>query len=218
MPLDSVGGSSNVTGPFRTKAAAPSEAPAEAPAREKPAARGETDSMSLGLGFSSEIGLEDLAPTKAPKAFDVSDASERLIDSHKGDLEQAYFESLDMRNTSKKDPGYGAKLADYSKKLGYDRNLTADEMRDIEHFMFAAASVAEKGQVSKKGEGRELAVLKREPQAVAMGVLTVGYTAAKAVNKLLPQDLKFLKSRTDPSIDEVTAGLKGIWRGMKDKL
>ncbi|MNU05225.1 hypothetical protein D3C72_2499540 [compost metagenome] len=59
-------------------------------------------------------------------------------------------------------------------------------------------------------------MLAREPYAVGLAALTVGYSAAKAVNRMLPQDLKFLKSRTAPSLDEVGAGLKGIWRGLKE--
>ncbi|MNL41185.1 hypothetical protein D3C87_1635840 [compost metagenome] len=84
--------------------------------------------------------------------------------------------------------------------------------------MFAAASVAEKGAPAADASylDRVGAVLAREPHAVGMAALTVGYSAAKAVNRVLPQDLKFLKSRTAPSLDEVGAGLKGIWRGMKD--
>lgn len=218
MPLGGINGPSNITGPFRSKAvpaAQPDEPPAGAQAPAAPSDRVRFHAP----GSSSEIRLDDVAPKKASD-FDVSDASERLIASHGGDLEQAYFESLEMRNTSKNAPSYPDKLAAYSHKLGLQRNLTADEMRDIEHFMFAAASVAEKAQAPKGADmlDRSLAVLKREPHAVAMGVLTVGYTAAKAVNNLLPKELKFLKSRTDPSLDELGAGLKGTFRGLKDKV
>ncbi|MNT99858.1 hypothetical protein D3C72_2428210 [compost metagenome] len=84
--------------------------------------------------------------------------------------------------------------------------------------MFAAASTAEKAAPGKDASqlDRSLAVLGREPHAVALAVLTAGYSAAKVVNQALPDSLKFLKSRTAPSLDEVSAGMKGIWRGLKD--
>lgn len=217
MPLDAVGGPSTVTSPLRSKTA-PAATPLEPSPREQGPGAASDRSRFQAPGASSKITLDDVAPKT--QAFDVSDASERLIGSHGGDLEQAYFESLDMRNTSQKEPGYADKLAAYSQKLGFQRNLSADEMRDIEHFMFAAASVSDKAQAPKDADFLDRAgtVLKREPHAVAMGVLTVGYSAAKAVNSLLPKDLKFLKSRTDPSVDEVAAGLKGTLRGLRDKV
>ncbi|HEY9898891.1 MAG TPA: hypothetical protein V6D00_06885 [Pantanalinema sp.] len=169
--------------------------------------------------LSDAVARAQAAQAAPRKAFDVDEASERLIAHHGGDLDNAYFESLDLRNTTK-EPGYGAKLSAYSQKLGMDRDLTPDELRDIEHFMFAAASISEQGSPTANASdlGRVGTVLAREPHAVGLAVLTVGYSAAKAVNSVLPQDLKFLKSRTAPSLDEVGAGLKGIWRGMKDRV
>jgi hypothetical protein len=183
-------------------------------------ARG-TDTLSLsGTGPLSGMSLsETVQRAKAAQGvtFDVDETSERLIASHGGNLEQAYFESLDLRNTTK-EKGYPEKLAAYSEKLGMDRNFTPDELRDIEHYMFAAASTAEKFAPEKNASqlDRSLSVLGREPYAASLAVLTVGYSAAKVVNQALPDSLKFLKSRTAPSLDEVGAGLKGIWRGIKD--
>lgn len=219
MPLDSIKGPSTPTKPLK-----PTAAPAETGTGPAPRPRGaasETDRLRLASsGARSEISLSEVANSaRARQPFDVSEASEKLIASHQGDLDQAYFESLDLRNTTKQD-GYAAKLAAYSEKLGYQRNLTPDELRDVEHFMFAAASVADKAQPVPNGDMLDRAgtVLKREPHALALGILTVGYTAAKAVNRFLPKDLKFLKSRTDPSLDEVTSGLKGTLRGLRDKV
>jgi hypothetical protein len=196
--------------------------PLEAPATPSPAPAKGTDRLKLsGSGPLPASSLADVVAraqaAATPQEFDVDDASERLIASHGGNLDNAYFESLDLRNTTKQ-PGYAAKLSAYSQKLGMDRDLTPDELRDIEHYMFAAASVAEKGAPAADASYLERvgSVLAREPHAVGMAALTVGYSAAKAVNRVLPQDLKFLKSRTAPSLDEVSAGLKGIWRGMKD--
>jgi hypothetical protein len=57
-------------------------------------------------------------------AFDVAAASERIVQASNGDLEQAYFKSITMRNLPKKDPAYEQKL------------------RDMEHYPFAAAYTA----------------------------------------------------------------------------
>lgn len=192
--------------------------------QKESASRG-TDTLSFSGARSAPTSSlsEMVAKAKAAQggkaSFDVADASERLIASHGGNLESAYFESLDLRNTTR-DPGYAEKLAAYSETLGMTRNLTPDELRDVEHYMFAAASVAEKSSPAQ-GAGsleRSMAVLRREPYALGLAVLTAGYSAAKAVNRALPDELKFLKSRTAPSLEEVSAGMKGIWRGMKDGL
>lgn len=220
MPINGVQGSAipalrpqAPTAPATQTAAAPPTA----------AAPKGTDRLSLSgtsplpaPSLSDAVARAQAAAGAAPKAFDVAEASERLIAQHGGNLDNAYFESLDLRNTTK-EPGYAAKLSAYSQKLGMGRDMTPDELRDVEHYMFAAASVAEKGAVGADASylDRVGAVLSREPYAVGLSVLTVGYSAAKAVNRMLPQDLKFLKSRTAPSLEEVEAGLKGTWRGMK---
>ncbi len=221
MALSSLQGKSQVPSVATSVAAPPTRPPAEArPSEPTTSARG-SDQLALSeTGQQPRMALSDVVQrAKAAQgiAFDVAHASERLIASHGGDLEQAYFESLDLRNTTKQ-PGYAEKLEAYSRKLGMDRNFTPDELRDVEHFLFAAASTAEKAKPGKDASqlDRSLAVLGREPYAASLAVLTVGYSAAKVVNQALPDGLKFLKSRTAPSLEEVGAGLKGIWRGMKD--
>ncbi|GEM_PF-3969364 len=182
-----------------------------------------TDNLALsGTGQLSSMSLsETVSRARAAQGgtqdFDVDDTSERLIASHGGNLDNAYFESIDMRNTTK-EKGYAEKLGAYSEKLGMARDLTPDELRDVEHYVFAAASTAEKRAPGADASYMERvgAVLVREPYAVGLAAATIGYSAAKAVNQALPENLKFLRSRTAPSLDEVGAGLKGIWRGMKD--
>ncbi|MBO9542836.1 hypothetical protein J7643_19785 [bacterium] len=217
MPLNGVQGSQP---PARVPQAPPPQAPAPLAPQPSPAAKG-TDRLALsGPAPVATPALSDaVARARAAQAFDVEATSERLIGHHQGNLETAYFESLDLRNTTR-EPGYAAKLSAYSQKLGMARDLNPDELRDIEHYLFAAASVAEKGAPASDASYLERvgAVLAREPHAVGLAALTVGYSAAKAVNRVLPQDLKFLKSRTAPSLDEVGAGLKGIWRGLKDQV
>lgn len=210
MSLDSINGSSRATGSFKPKAA-PAQAPATPAPAAKPAAT--TDRLSTSAASARSQAYGDPA-----QEFDVSDAAERLIAAHGGSLEMAYYESIGIRNAKKNAPGYAKELADYSKKLGYDRNLTPDEMRDVEHFMYAAAYVSDQGKADRDAglAGKSWATLKREPHAVVMGILTMGYSAAKAVNKVMPDGLKFLKSRTAPSLDEVSAGLKGTWRGLRE--
>ena len=168
------------------------------------------------LGKASGLSLDHL---EGSNDFDVSAACSRLIAAHGNNLDNAYYEAITMRDLSASDPTRNQEILDYSHKLGMDRPLTADEMRDIEHYMFAAAFVADQGEAGGNANFTQqaLAVLKREPMLVGMIADTVGYTAAKVLNKALPEQLKFLKSRTDPSMKELVAGLKGVFRGFSNE-
>lgn len=160
------------------------------------------------------------SPPAGSADFRLGDAAERLIAQAGGDLEQAYFRSINMRNADPKAPSYQRDLVQLSLDAGLSRPITKDELRDVEHYLFAAAYTAgiapskpDDGYLEKVGK-----TLARELTFASAVASTVGYSAAKVANEASKAlfDKPLLKSRTKPSIEELLAGIQGAARGLTD--
>lgn len=167
-------------------------------------------------------GARPAADAQAPgsKDFKLVEATEAIIGKAGGSLEQAYFRSINLRNADPKSPDYQRTLTQFSLDAGLKRPISKDELRDMEHYLFAAAYTAGIAPSEPTDDyldkvGKTLA---RELTFASAVAATVGYTAAKVANEASKAlfDKPLLKSRTTPSLDELYAGIRGAARGLGD--
>ena len=189
----------------------PKPAPGGAPAGPAPTRDGLAHSGARRAGGAAAPGRAD---------FDISDASEAIIAKAGGDLEAAYMRSILLRNEDPKRPDYQQKLTQFSLDAGLKRPITTDELRDVEHYLFAAAYTA--GIAPSKPSDTYLdevgKTLAREITFASAVLSTVGYSVAKVANEASKATIgvPLLRSRTKPSLDELLAGIKGAARGLRD--
>lgn len=202
-----------------------SESRAPQYAAPKPRAAGPAPAASGPAQPRDGLALSGARPAgEAPAAgsadFKLGDGAERIIAKAGGDLEGAYARSILLRNKDPKSPDYQKELTQFSLDAGLKRPITKDELRDVEHYLFAAAYTA--GIAPSKPDDDYLdkvgKTLARELTFASSVVATVGYSAAKVANEASKAlfDKPLLKSRTKPSIEELMAGIKGAARGLAD--
>jgi hypothetical protein len=168
------------------------------------------------LDLAAAVGAIDLEGVVVEPKFDVGKAAEGIIQKAGGKLDEAYYRSINLRNMPKTDPKYQEALAAFSKDAGLKQNITPDQLRDVEHFLFAAAWTAgEPLKADASYAERVVDTLRREGVFASNFVATLGYSAAKLLNEGSKATIgkSFLNSRTKPSLDEVIAGIRGAARG-----
>lgn len=189
--------------------------------------------MSLKITGSAGVGVLPSPKDAAPSDFDVSAAAHRLIGAS-GDSSMNALQTVIIARDG--DPGQKvtpaeqrAALQKIQQTLGLAKPLTAEQLRDLDHFLTAyhATHNGVDSFAPASSDGRLKQVLKtigREVMGVGTSVDTIAYSAAKAISQTTGVDLLSKVSpysgngpNTSPaSVHEVVEGLKGVIDGAFD--